>query len=57
MVKGKGRTKVKGNNRKGISACCVLTSSNPSYNQEFVKALSGAGSVNGEDAHYPLPYR
>ena len=41
MVKGKGRAKVKGNNRKGTSVCRVLTSSNPSYNQESVKALSG----------------
>lgn len=55
MVKGKEMAKVKGNNRKGTSACCVLTSSNPSYNQKPVKALSGAGNANGEDAHYPLP--
>ena len=57
MVKGKGKGLSEGSNRKGISACRVLTSSNLSYKQKRVKALSSVRKANGEDAHYPLPYR
>lgn len=52
---GKGLNK--GKQRKGVSACRVLTSSNLSYKQKHMKALSSVGRTNGEDAHYPLPYR